>query len=73
MRIYPNPTSSIFTIEISNGLIGKEYIISDNLGRVVKKSYFTCSQERVELISIFRGTYFIEVKGSGIKQVVVIQ
>ncbi len=68
MRIYPNPTNSELTIEISNGLIGKDYSITDFSGRELRRSVFNSTQEKIELNSLSNGVYFIQVRGSNIQQ-----
>jgi hypothetical protein len=73
MRIYPNPTNSKLTIEISNGLIGKEYSITDFSGRELRRSIFNSVQEKIELNSLSNGVYFIHVRGSNIQQRIIKQ
>jgi uncharacterized protein (TIGR02145 family) len=73
MRIYPNPTNSKLTIEISNGLIGKEYSITDFAGRELRRSIFNSAQEKIELNSLSNGVYFIQVRGTNIQQRIIKQ
>jgi hypothetical protein len=73
MRIYPNPTNSKLTIVICNGLIGKEYSITDFAGRELRRSIFNSIQEKIELNSLSNGVYFIQVRGTNIQQRIIKQ
>jgi choice-of-anchor B domain-containing protein len=65
--IYPNPSSESIHL-VSSKLHGKtEYLISDNMGRVVKKGLLTQTQSTIGLLAMASGSYTISLvheKGS---------
>lgn len=63
--LYPNPTSSSTTVDLS-GLDGKwEVIVTDLAGRQVA-SHRVLGQERLLLNTLTSGMYFISLKGNGL-------
>jgi hypothetical protein len=73
ISVYPNPTSADFSIEITKGLIGEEYSITDFSGRLLKSGTFHSNKERVELDMFSNGVYLIQIKNSNIKQRIIKQ
>lgn len=73
IRISPNPTSNYCTIELSNELIGEEYLIMDFSGRLLKSGLFSSNNEKVELDNFSNGVYLIQIKNSNIQQRIVKQ
>ena len=73
VKVYPNPTTADFTIEITQGLIGEEYLIMDYSGRILKSGTFESNKEKVELEMFSRGVYLIQIKNTNIKQRIIKQ
>ena len=71
--IYPNPTSADFTIEITKGLIGEEYFITDFSGRLLRSGTFHSNKEKVELEMFPNGVYLIQIKNRNIQQRIIKQ
>jgi hypothetical protein len=63
LNIYPNPNKGSFILQ-STDAAGKEYIISDMLGRVVAQQKITSNNQNIELQNISTGSYTIQIKGS---------
>jgi hypothetical protein len=59
--VYPNPTSKDVTLEITDELIGKDYFLTDNTGRIILSGQFRALKETVNLEQIATGVYFIKI------------
>ena len=73
LKIYPNPTRDIITLNVSTSLIGKEYTISDFSGRELKRYVISDTNEKIELNSLSNGVYVIQVLGSNIQEKIIKQ
>lgn len=73
ISVYPNPTSADFTIEITKGLIGEDYTITDFSGRLLRSGTFHSNKEKVELDMFSNGVYLIQIKNRNIQQRIVKQ
>jgi hypothetical protein len=63
VHIYPNPTSKDLSIEINPELIGKEYFLTDNTGRIILSGQFRATKETINMEEVAAGVYFINVNG----------
>jgi hypothetical protein len=63
VHIYPNPTAKDLTIEINPELIGKEYFLTDNTGRIILSGQFRATKETINMEEVAAGVYFINVNG----------
>ena len=59
--ISPNPTSSKITVKSLLELIGKEYIIYDQLGKEVMSGLITSEETEIDLSNIYEGVYLFKV------------
>jgi hypothetical protein len=59
--VYPNPTSKDVTLEITSELLGKDYYLTDNTGRIILSGQFRALKETVNLEQISTGVYFIKI------------
>jgi uncharacterized delta-60 repeat protein len=73
ISVYPNPTTADFTIEVTKGLIGEGYTITDCSGRLLKSATFDSNKEKVELGMFSNGVYLIQIKNRNIQQRIVKQ
>jgi hypothetical protein len=73
VKVYPNPTTTDFTIEITQGLIGEKYVIMDFSGRLLISGVFISNIEKIELDNFSNGVYIIEIKNSNIQQRIIKQ
>ena len=73
ISVYPNPTSADFTIEITIGLIGEDYTITDFSGRLLRSGTFHSNKEKVELDMFSNGVYLIQIKNRNIQQRIIKQ
>jgi len=73
ISVYPNPTTADFTIEITKGLIGEEYLITDFSGRLLRSGIFYSNKEKVELDMFSNGIYLIQIKNRNIQQRIIKQ
>lgn len=64
VKVYPNPNSGIFTIEVPAGMQNAEVIIMDMAGKtVVKKAMESGNTIKIDLGDASRGIYMINVIG----------
>ena len=63
LAVYPNPTLENITVEVSEGLYGKELFIQDFSGRVVLSHKITASKNELFLSSLTSGSYYLIVEG----------
>ncbi len=68
ISVYPNPTSSDLTIEITKGLMGEEFTITDFYGRILKTGTFDSSKQKVDFADFSNGVYFIQITSRNIQQ-----
>ena len=61
ISIFPNPTTSKITVKSSLELIGKEYIIYDQLGKEVMSGIITSEETEIDLSNISEGVYLFKV------------
>jgi hypothetical protein len=59
--VYPNPTSKDVTLEITSELLGKDYYLTDNTGRIILSGQFRALKETINLEQISTGVYFIKI------------
>jgi hypothetical protein len=59
--VYPNPTSKDVTLEITAELIGKDYFLTDNTGRIILSGQFRALKETINLEQVATGVYFIKI------------
>ena len=62
INISPNPNNGSFILQSSDA-VGKEYIITDMLGRVVSQQAITSNRQNISLQNISAGSYMLSVKG----------
>lgn len=61
IKIYPNPTQTDFTIEVPGSIVGEQFVVLDNLGRVVLKDNIRSTNQQISIQNLSRGTYVIKV------------
>jgi hypothetical protein len=71
--IYPNPTNDKFTINISNDLLGKNYVISDFLGRVIAQGKINSLIQLVDMYDVSNGSYLLQIDESTLKAIKLIK
>lgn len=60
--IYPNPTSEIVNIEVSEALLGGEYKIIDYSGRTVNTGTITSSIVTINVSDVARGSFYLHIQ-----------
>jgi len=64
IRIFPNPTSMNFTIEIPSKYIGCDYFINDLNGSVIIKGKIEGNQEIINTEHLTSGIYFMKINAN---------
>ncbi len=71
--VYPNPASDNLTVEINGNSVSNSYTIYDMLGnQIIHKSIGTVTgkyTEKVDLSSLSKGMYFIDILQDGVKTI----
>ena len=62
--VYPNPTNSYITLEVSSELVGKRYSIRDFSGRIILDGKISSTQEHIDLQNVARGAYYLSIEKS---------
>jgi hypothetical protein len=62
-EIYPNPTSNFVTVKFNNNLLGSNYQIIDNTGRIVLSGLLLNENQIIELNTLSAGIYSFSVLG----------
>lgn len=62
--VYPNPTNSNITLEVSSELVGKMYLILDFSGRIILHGKISSNQEHIDLQHVARGAYYLSIDKS---------
>ena len=69
--VYPNPTKGVINILVGDlSVIGKEAIISDMNGRVLKKVIITAANQHIDLSTYPNGLYLIKLSNDEVLKVV---
>ena len=64
VMVYPNPTNSNITLEVSSELVGRAFSIQDFSGRVILNGKITSTQEHIDLQNVARGAYYLSIENS---------
>jgi len=59
-KVYPNPTRDILTLEL-NQISNKDFIITDGLGKVVKRGIIFSQKQDIDVSALSKGVYVIKV------------
>ncbi len=59
--IYPNPTIDNFTMNVSNDLLGKNYVIADFSGRVIAQGKINSLFQIVNMQGVSNGSYLLQI------------
>ncbi|MDG1509143.1 MAG: T9SS type A sorting domain-containing protein [Flavobacteriaceae bacterium] len=60
-RIYPNPSNSFVTIKSNFESFGRNYTITDQLGRIVLSGYLMSEYTKINIQEFSSGIYFIKI------------
>lgn len=64
LNIYPNPVGTEFAVEVTENMIGKDYIVSDLTGRVVLKGTIQSLTQQIDATALSKGIYDFTVLGT---------
>jgi hypothetical protein len=62
LKIFPNPTTDIVNIEVSNKLIGQLFYLYDYTGRIILKGEIISKNEKIDLTKFARGAYYFKIE-----------
>jgi hypothetical protein len=67
ISIFPNPSTGMFTV--STNQLGKNYIITDNIGKVVMQGILNTTQMDIDISNNAKGIYLLTIEGHVFKLV----
>jgi hypothetical protein len=71
IKLYPNPTNGLVTLEVSSEKIGKSYSILDFSGRIIREGKISSAQEHIDLQGVAHGVYYLSIEnGSSVIKLV---
>ena len=71
--IAPNPNDGYFTLEVEESIVGSEYVLIDELGRLIEKGKIESTSQDFDLLSKPKGVYRLSIKSTnGIKTMAVV-
>jgi hypothetical protein len=73
LNVYPNPTNDKFTLNVSNDLLGKIYVITDFSGRIISQGNINSLIQTVDIQDISKGSYFLQIDKSTAKAIKMIK
>jgi hypothetical protein len=63
IRIYPNPSNGLFTLEFKNNSVAGDAVIYNTLGEIVRTVTIRNSVSEIDMTSFAKGQYFIKITG----------
>ncbi len=73
INVYPNPTNDKFTLNVSNDLLGKGYVITDFSGRIIAQGKINALIQTLDVQEISKGAYFLQIDKSTAKAIKIIK
>jgi len=73
INVYPNPTNDKFTLNVSNDLLGKSYVITDFSGRIISQGKINSLIQTIDIQNISKGSYLLQIDKSTAKAIKVIK
>jgi len=61
LKLYPNPTSRVLNISVSNTLNNQPYKIIDTLGKVILKGNLNEGDNAINVAQLSKGIYYLKV------------
>ena len=73
MTVFPNPTTDVINIEVSNECIGTEFTLSDIKGRLIKVLNINSARTCIDVSGLELGVYVLSSKKLNSSLQVVVQ
>lgn len=61
INLYPNPTQNIIHVKVENSLIGSDYVVFDNIGKIVSKGTINSESTIIDLSRFSNGLYLFRL------------
>lgn len=68
VKLYPNPTNGVFTVELANG-VSKQVVVTDVTGRVVLNASSSADQINMTIDGLAAGVYSVKVISGNASQI----
>jgi hypothetical protein len=69
LKVYPNPTNGMFTVELNNTLV-KTIEITDITGRVIASNTSSDVQVNVDIQNLASGVYYVKIQSENVSEVI---
>jgi hypothetical protein len=66
IKVYPNPTKESFNIEVDASIVGSNYIIFDQLGKIVQNGILSNASQILNVEELSKGIYNLKIDNSDI-------
>jgi hypothetical protein len=73
LNVYPNPTNDKFTLNVSNDLLGKSYVITDFSGRIISQGKINSMTQTIDIQEVSKGSYLLQIDKSTAKAIKIIK
>jgi hypothetical protein len=73
LNVYPNPTNDKFTLNVSNDLLGKSYVITDFSGRIISQGKINSMIQIIDMQNLSNGSYLLQIDKSTAKAIKIIK
>lgn len=70
-KIYPNPANTFLYVNIEAAILGLEYTIYDQTGRIVLNGHFNENYHAIDLSQLVNGIYFIQIGSDFIESIAI--
>jgi hypothetical protein len=67
ISLYPNPTSQISYLTVDASLIGYDYVLYDQTGKIVSSEQLKSERTILDLSELAKGMYFLNINQIGDK------
>jgi hypothetical protein len=67
IKVYPNPTKGSFNIEVDANIVGSNYVIYDQIGKVVQNGIINNPSQMINVVELSKGIYNLTIDNSDIR------
>jgi hypothetical protein len=71
INIYPNPSGDFFTFDVEADLVGKQYQIFDELGRIISANTIISTTNQISTLDWSKGIYFIKIDNLNSEKIII--
>jgi len=61
--LFPNPATDVIIIDLKEELIGSNFVITDNAGRIIKTGQINYASTQIDILDLSPGIYVLAING----------